>query len=159
MEGPVSPPPPRMGIFWWTYLGMPKRPGCRYKLFARGSIDAVYGCQYCSSLLTLFAQYAVQGLCSGRMSVRPSVCLSSRSTSAACLSLGTSSRYRPITAGARAAAAGSVMLRAEVRGSTQACCRVFAKQTTSLRSGVSTVSWRTVFARRTWRCRCIRTEL
>jgi len=52
-----------------------------------------------------------------------SVCLSLWSTSAACrtLRLGVGSRYRSTAAGARAAAAGSVMLRAEVRDSTQIC--------------------------------------
>jgi len=49
----------------------------------------------------------------------PSVYLSHQSTSAACRSPGAGSRYRSTAAGARAAAAGSVMLRAEVRGSTQ----------------------------------------
>jgi len=46
----------------------------------------------------------------GRVSVRPSVRLYRRLTCAA--------RYRPTDAGAQAAAAGNVLLRAEVRGST-----------------------------------------
>ena len=46
----------------------------------------------------------------------PSVCLSRRSTSATCCSPDAGSRYRSIAAGARDAAAGSVMSRAEVRG-------------------------------------------
>ena len=71
---------------------------------------------------------AVQGLSNGRVSV----CLSRRyiPVSAAgaraqqqlCGSLGAGSRYRSISAArARAAAAGSVMSRAEVRGSTETC--------------------------------------
>jgi len=46
-----------------------------------------------------------------------SVCLSLRLTSSACRSLDAGSRYRSKTGGGRAA--GSVVLRAEVRGSTQ----------------------------------------
>ena len=79
-----------------------------------------------SALLTLPANFALQGLCNGRVSVRRSVCLSRRSTSAAWAQAAGSDRQlstlltgcRSIAASARAAAAGSVMLRAEVRGST-----------------------------------------
>ena len=51
-------------------------------------------------------------------------CLSRRSTSAACRSMGASIRYRSISVGTRAAAAGSVMLkmRAEVRGTRLKSC-------------------------------------
>jgi len=62
----------------------------------------------------------VEGLCrpNGRGVRCPSVALSRRWISAACLSLG--SRYRSISAGSRAADAVSVMLRADIRGSTDA---------------------------------------
>ena len=68
----------------------------------------------------------MRGLRNGRVSVRPSLCLSRRATSAACRSLGAGSRYRrllpaPRTDSCRCSScgcAGSVMLRAEVRGST-----------------------------------------
>jgi len=57
-----------------------------------------------------------------RSGVRPSACLSRRSTSAACRSRDAGSRYQSIAAGAQAASAGSVMSRAEVRGSAETCC-------------------------------------
>jgi len=46
------------------------------------------------ALLTLPAEYTVQGLCNGRVSVSPS----RRSTSTACRSLGAGSRYRSTAA-------------------------------------------------------------
>jgi len=49
------------------------------------------------------------------------VCLSRRSTSAACRSLGVGSRYRSIAVGTRAAVVGNLMFRAKIRGSTQTC--------------------------------------
>ena len=63
-----------------------------------------------------------------RLSVRPPACLSRRSISGACRSLGAGSRYRLTATGARAAAEGSVMPRAEVRGSTQTCSLVSARR-------------------------------
>jgi len=78
------------------------------------------------------ANYAVQGPCItvGCLSVRPSVRLTVPSIHSSSdvrlavgllLSPGACSRHRPTAAGAQAAAAGSVTLRAEVRGSTQTC--------------------------------------
>ena len=64
----------------------------------------------------------MQGSCNDPASARPSVCPFDRHLPACC-SLGAGSRYRSIAAGARAAAAGSVMSRAEARRSAQTCCR------------------------------------
>jgi len=71
-------------------------------------------------LSTLPAQYAAQGLCNGWVYVRPSVCLSvpSIDDSSLLLSSGGGGRYRSIATGAQTAAAGSVLLRSEARGST-----------------------------------------
>jgi len=80
---------------------------------------------------------AAQGLCNGRMScLCPSVCHVDRqqqrhaaglllSSSAGSRCRSTVAGYRSMYAGARAVAAGSVMLRAEVRGSTQTRCMLF----------------------------------
>ena len=107
----------RLAIVWAGGLALCKVAGFVEMLSAASSVlnlTAVSAERY-------DAQYAVQRLSNARVSVR----LSRRLTSTACRNLCAGSRYRstaagyrPISAGARATAAGSVMLRAEVRGST-----------------------------------------
>ena len=83
----------------------------------------MWGGAYTVLQLTLPAYYALQGLCNGRVSVRPSV----RPSVPSIRQLpAPRTVYRSVAAGARAAAAGSVMLRAEVRGSTQTCRSPFS---------------------------------
>ena len=77
------------------------------------------------SLTLPYMVQSMHGLCNGRVPVRRSVCpvdrQQQRRAAGLLLSSGACSRYRSIAASARAAAAGSVMLRAEVRGSTPTC--------------------------------------
>jgi len=95
----------------------------KVKITTTGNTDNAFDCcrveRQKLRILTLPVEHAVRGLCNGRVSVRPSVCSVNRQQqrrpTSLLLSAGGISRSM---AGTPAPHAGSVMLRAEVRGST-----------------------------------------